>query len=311
MNVVGRLAPSPTGELHLGHAYAFLIAWWSARAQGGRVVLRLEDVDAARSSPQLSKNCEEDLRWLGLDWDQRRVQSDGIERLQEQALSLLASGYAYPCTCSRGDIQNAMGAPQQGCSEYRYPGICRGRYASLEQAERSSQKEAGLRFLAPNADITFKDRVFGEFDENPQQAVGDFLILRRNKMPCYQLAVVVDDAFDGVTEVVRGRDLLGSTTRQLALLRALGCAAPNYAHLPLVCDHLGQRLAKRRGALGLSSLRHAGVEAAAGVRWVAEKAHIPLPPGRVSAARLVEHFRWERVGQEDIRLPEDERLALL
>lgn len=309
--VVGRLAPSPTGELHLGHAFAFLIAWWSARQSGGRVVLRLEDLDAARSQVRFIDQCKTDLRWLGLDWDEERLQSAGAGRITRAAMDLHQRRLAYPCTCSRADIFRAAGAPQRGEAETLYPGTCRGRHASLEKAEQATGKDAGLRFLSSSQVIQFDDRVSGITRENPAEAHGDFLILRRNRAPCYQLAVVVDDAVDGVTEVIRGGDLLESTARQVTLQRALGYPTPAYCHLPLICDQKGRRLAKRHGDLSLAKLREEGVSAESIVGWVARLAQLVPEGDRPVARAFIQRFSWDHLSADDIRLPLDERSILL
>lgn len=318
---VGRLAPSPTGRLHLGHAFSFLVAWWSARAANGRVVLRIEDVDTRRSSTALIEGLRNDLAWLGLTWDSERLQSSTQDRIVERGLWLAERGRAYPCTCSRRDVARAAattdpgaigsglgreedGAPQQGSPELRYPGTCRHRYASLEEAEEISGNPAGLRLCVPSRVICFEDRVFGQFRADPEAEVGDFQILRRDKSPCYQLAVVIDDERDGVTEVVRGRDLLPSTARQILLAEELKLPTPHYAHLPLVCDHEGRRLAKRAADLSLAELRDRGVAPERIVGWIANVAGQRPTADPLRAIDGVAHFSWQHVGRADIFLPE-------
>jgi glutamyl-tRNA synthetase len=251
--LVGRLAPSPTGRLHLGHARTFLIAWWSIRSRSGRIVMRIEDLDESRARPELADAALADLEWLGMDWDGiPLVQSSGLERLRTSVERLLASGDAYACTCSRADIRSAAGAPQAGDVETRYPGTCRGRYSSVEHAERLSGRAASVRFVAPTGPVDVEDAFAGRLCFDPEREVGDFMIARRDGGPAYQLAVVVDDAHQGVTEVVRGDDLLPSTARQLLLQRALGLPHPRWIHVPLVGDLEGRRFAKRRDDLSQS-----------------------------------------------------------
>jgi glutamyl-tRNA synthetase len=262
---VGRLAPSPTGALHLGHARSFLLAFWSVRSQGGRLILRLEDLDVDRARPEYSDLARDDLEWLGIEWDEVRVQSRGLNRIRTAAFQLLERGLAYPCTCSRADIR-ALSAPHE--PEGRYPGTCRRRHASLEHAERESGKLAGLRFRASDREVAFEDGVAGRRAVNVQQGVGDFLILRRDKHPAYHLSVVVDDARDGVTEVLRGDDLLDSTAQHLLLYEALAMPAPSYFHVPLVVDERGQRLAKRAPKHTLRELRERGADPQKIVAWV-------------------------------------------
>lgn len=306
--LVGRLAPSPTGELHLGHARSFLLAYWSMRSRGGKLILRLEDLDLARSRAEYCDAAERDLEWLGLDWDERQLQSDHLEETRGVAHELLASGAAFACTCTRGDVREALSAPH-GAAGSGYPGTCRNRYASLAEAERRSGKLAGIRFRAPDRVYGVDDRVVGTFQENLARGSGDFLILRRDKLPAYQLAVVVDDARSKVTEVLRGDDLLSSTPRQLALFEALGAEPPRFAHVPLVVDEAGRRLAKRTDALSLAKLRASGVDAKAIVGWVARSVGLEAPE-RVAARELSAHFDLGEVPPGVVRVDE-QRIAKL
>ncbi|MGC4095213.1 MAG: tRNA glutamyl-Q(34) synthetase GluQRS [Polyangiaceae bacterium] len=284
--VVGRLAPSPTGLLHLGHARTFLVAWWSARVQGGRIVMRVEDLDGARSEPRFIEAALRDMEWLGLDWDGPvLIQSSGLPRLTQAIDGLVAHGLAYACTCTRGDIRSAQSAPQLGSTEPRYPGTCRGRYASPAEAEAKTGRPAGIRLLVPSGPVTFVDRLAGAQSFEVQAQVGDFLIARRGGLPAYQLAVVVDDAHQSVSEVVRGDDLLSSTARQRLLQQALGLPEPAWVHLPLVVDASGRRLAKREAALGLSELRERGVDPREIVSFAARSSGIDLPAGELVTAR--------------------------
>lgn len=307
-NGVGRLAPSPTGELHLGHALSFLAAFWSARSQGATLRLRLDDVDADRSHPDHIQGVLVDLKWLGLSWDGApQVESQRSPQVAEEAERLLKDGLAYPCTCTRGMLRansEGSGAPHLGDYEARYPGHCRGQFTDLEDAECQDKRSAGLRLIAADEEVSFIDRVYGHQAFNVQKSVGDFIILRRNKEPAYQLSVVVADHLDAVTEVVRGRDLLESTARQKLVARALGLKSPSYAHLPLVCDFRGHRLAKRSASLSLSQLRNAGVLAETLVGWVAKVLHQRDSAEAVPAAHVIEHFDVSRIGTKDILLPE-------
>lgn len=302
MSVIGRLAPSPTGLLHLGHARTFLLAWWSARAQNGRVLLRIEDLDGERAKPEYVAAAQRDLEWLGLDWDgEVIVQSAGLEQLAAAVQRLLDQGLAYACTCSRQDLRQSQSAPQLGVTEPRYAGTCRGRYESLAHAERTSGRRAGIRLRVPDGPSHFQDQIAGLQTFDVQAEVGDFLIARRSGAPAYQLAVVVDDAAMGVTEVVRGDDLLPSTARQLLLQRALELPHPRWAHVPLVFDEHGRRLAKRAAALGLSELRERGVDPRRLVAWAARTAGLCVAE-RATARELVAGFSLERVAREPIRL---------
>jgi glutamyl-tRNA synthetase len=303
-NRVGRLAPSPTGLLHLGHARTFLIAYWYTRSRGGELLLRVEDLDSGRSNPKFRAAALEDLEWLGLDWDgPATVQSEHLERFENAARTLLERGAAYPCVCSRGDLRTAQSAPQLGEAEARYPGTCRGRFASIEQAERESGKPAGLRLLVPPGAVTIEDDLLGEFTSDVAAEVGDFLVMRRGGAPSYQLAVTVDDAASGVTEVVRGSDLLSSAVRQWHVQNALGLPHPTWVHVPLVTDHAGRRLAKRADDLSLAELRRRGVEPTSIVRWAAESAGIALPD-RMTAAEVTPRFALGRVPRANLALDE-------
>jgi glutamyl-tRNA synthetase len=267
---VGRLAPSPTGLLHLGHARTFLIAWWRARSTGGSLLMRLEDLDGPRCTKEMAEASVRDLAWLGLDWDgPSYVQSSGLAEIDEAARHLASLGLAYACVCSRGDIRSAQSAPQQGESEPRYPGTCRGRYGSVEAALAATGKPAGLRLRVPEGPVRVQDELVGERSFDVQRTVGDFLISKRDHAPAYQLAVVVDDARQRVTEVVRGDDLLESTARQRLLQQALGLPAVRYFHVPLVVDEAGRRLAKRHDDLSLAELRAGGTDPRAIVGWAA------------------------------------------
>lgn len=294
----GRLAPSPTGSLHLGHARTFLFAWWHARSRGGRIVLRMEDLDAPRFDPEASDGILRDLEWLGLDWDGPVVtQSAGRERLDAAVRTLVADGRAYPCVCTRGDVLAAQGAPQAGVAEPRYPGTCRDRFSSVEEAERISGKPAALRFIVRPGTTALVDRFAGPFTSNVDAEVGDFVIARKGGMPAYQLAVVVDDAAEGVTEIVRGDDLLPSTARQRLLQDALGLPPVATWHVPLVTDEAGRRLAKRSEDSSLVELMTLGVDPRAVVAWAARTAGVSEMAGEAIAvpADVTPFFSMTRV----------------
>ncbi len=291
---VGRLAPSPTGLLHLGHARSFLLAWWSIRSRGGRIVLRIEDLDAERSRPELIDTCRRDLEWLGLDWNgpPRRSSADSTE-LERACEELVARGLAYPCVCTRAEVA-AISAPHPGDGELRYPGTCRGRWSSLAEAREATRRECGLRLAVEPGRVAIEDRLHGKVELDVQAEVGDFLVRRRDGAFAYQLAVVVDDATDGVTEVLRGEDLLPSAARQALVLAALGLPRPAWIHVPLVVDESGDRLAKRRGSFALSRLREAGADPRAVVAWAARSSGMEVQE-RVSAAEAMNAFRLDRL----------------
>jgi glutamyl-tRNA synthetase len=257
-SVTGRLAPSPTGAQHVGNARTYLIAWLSARAQGGAVKLRIEDIDSPRIKPGAAEEAIRDLRWLGLDWDGEPVVQTARLPHYEAALEELKRQEAvYPCTCTRSDIAAAASAPHAG-EEVAYPGTCAHRRAADAVALTAEGRPFAWRFRVKDSP-TFADLFAGERHIDLKQSGGDFVIWKSAGTPAYQLAVVVDDAAMSVTEVVRGDDLIPSTPRQLLLYRALGRMPPRFAHVPLVVGEDGRRLAKRHGDTRLSALRAAGV----------------------------------------------------
>jgi glutamyl/glutaminyl-tRNA synthetase len=260
----GRLAPSPTGYLHLGHARTFWIAQQRALAAGGTLVLRNEDLDPHRSQPHFYHAMIEDLRWLGLEWEEGPdvggrsgpySQSERHSLYRGAWRRLLDAGWLYPCRCSRKDLAMAMQAPHD--DEGIYPGTCRP--AAGQTIAASQPSGANWRFRVPEGQaIEFDDRHFGPQRSVAGQDFGDFLVWRRDHLPSYQLAVVVDDAAMQITEVVRGADLLKSTARQILLAQALGLPSPAWYHCDLLRDDQGQRLAKRHDALSLRTLREQG-----------------------------------------------------
>lgn len=291
----GRLAPSPTGAQHVGNARTYLIAWLSARNRGGRVVLRVEDIDVWRNKPGAVEQLADDLRWLGLDWDGEPVQQSlrlaehtaALERLKQLEL-------VYPCTCSRADILNATSAPHLEHEGPTYPGTCAHRRAA--DAETLTVPFA-WRFRVTNSPA-FVDRYVGPQHIDLNMAQGDFVMWRAVNVPAYQLAVVVDDAAAGVTEVIRGDDLLTSTPRQLLLYRALGLTAPEFAHVPLVVGEDGRRLAKRHGDTRMSALRAAGVPAEKLVGLLAHSCGWIDRPEPIAAKELVPLFKLEAIPHE-------------
>lgn len=302
--VVGRLAPSPTGRLHLGHARSFLLAWWSARSRGGAVRLRLEDLDAERVRPGMIEATIEDLCWLGLDWDgEPIVQSSRADAHAAAVSRLVDAGLVYPCVCTRRELAEAASAPNRGAAQEVYPGTCRGRYASLAEARAATGRDAALRFRTPPGPVTFTDRLHGPQSFDVAAEVGDFPVARRDGALAYQLAVVVDDDADRVTDVVRGDDLLASTARQILLQRALTLPAPSWLHVPLVEDHSGRRLAKREDALSLASLRTSGVTPEAVVRWSLLTAGLPAPTGAATPHAALPLYTERTLDPTPTRLP--------
>ncbi len=262
----GRIAPTPSGLMHLGHAKTFLKAQSRAREAGGILILRVEDLDRERCKREFSDALVEDLRWAGLEWEEGPdvggtcgpyYQSQRGEVFRNTWEALRQSLSIFPCHCSRKDVQAAVQAPHESGGELIYPGSCRERTPVFESA--SAAEAVNWRFRVPDGEaLEFVDENLG-----PQRFVagsdfGDFLVWRKDGMPSYELAVVADDIAMGITEVVRGQDLLLSTARQILLYRALGCKLPSYYHCPLVLDDNGKRLAKRHRSLGLRALRRRG-----------------------------------------------------
>jgi glutamyl-tRNA synthetase len=256
---VGRLAPSPTGLLHMGHARTFWIAAERARAAMGKLWLRDEDLDPQRSRPDFAEAMREDLRWLGITWDAEMWQSERLDLYREAMEQLVRRGFAYPCHCSRKDLHQAVQAPHEDDDEPVYSGRCRPKGIV---ARAHLQPGMNYRFRVPDGEVvSFVDGNVGpqSFTSGCDRAdFGDFVVWRKDGLPSYQLACVVDDATMGITEVVRGCDLLRSTARQLLLQRALALPTPLYFHTELMRDETGARLAKRHDALSLRALRDAG-----------------------------------------------------
>lgn len=263
-----RLAPSPTGTLHLGNALSFAVNWALARKLGWGVLLRIEDLDAGRVKPGSAEQTVELLRWLGLDWDAGPIrQSDNLEPYEVALKSLRDRGLLYPCSATRKEIAQALTAPHEGEHETRYPGLNRPSLPLPTPEEPDPAAPPLLeddayawRLVVPDKSVTFVDQLQGPASINVQQQVGDFALATKAGLPSYQLAVVVDDARQGVTDVVRGEDLIRSTARQVLLYEMLGLGQPpRYWHLPLVRGKDGRRLAKRDGSVRMSTYKDAGV----------------------------------------------------
>jgi glutamyl-tRNA synthetase len=260
----GRFAPSPTGELHLGSAASALLGWLFARSNDGAFVLRVEDLDTPRVRPGIEHQQMEDLRWLGIDWDEGPDvggpygpyrQSERTDRYDAAIADLETRGLVYPCDCSRAEIARVASAPHPGDEGPRYGGSCRQR----TEADRKFKRPPALRLRVPDRRVEVDDRLQGAIAENVFDSVGDFVLRRGDGIYAYQLAVVVDDLAMGVTEVVRGADLLGSAARQALLFDALGGRVPVFAHHPMILAAGGTRLAKRESSTSIRALREAGV----------------------------------------------------
>lgn len=269
-----RLAPSPTGALHLGNARTFFLNWLLARQNGWSITLRIEDLDGPRIKAGADRQALDDLCWLGLDWDHGPVlQSRRMGCYRDAVDRLIADGQVYPCVCSRTEIDRAGSAPHAEDGAAIYPGTCRGRFGSIEEAAHLNGRPPCLRFdTSRQPPVSFDDLYRGPITTDVARELGDFVVAKSDGTPAYQLAVVVDDAAMGITHVVRGDDLLDSTPRQILLYHALGQAdrIPRYTHLPLVVGPDGRRLAKRHGDTRLSSYRSSGVTPGAILRLLAK-----------------------------------------
>jgi glutamyl-tRNA synthetase len=310
----GRLAPSPTGALHLGNLRTFALAWLSIRSRRGSVVLRIEDLDGPRVKAHAARALVEDLRWLGFDWDEgpdvggahapyvqsarRELYAAALERLRD-------AGHVYPCICTRREIESALSAPQAPEDEgARYPGTCDGRFVDAAAARaEAAGREIAWRFRAPRGELAWMDLVRGPSAHDVQAGVGDFVVWRGDA--AYQLAVVVDDAAMEIDEVLRGDDLFTSTARQILLYRALGLRAPRFAHVPLVVGPDSRRCATRHGDTRVARYRELGVAPERLIGWVAESCGLAPTRTEVALRELVPRFSLERVPRE--RVVFDER----
>ncbi|MCX6898416.1 MAG: tRNA glutamyl-Q(34) synthetase GluQRS [Verrucomicrobia bacterium] len=303
--VTGRLAPTPSGGLHLGNARTFFVAWLSARAAGGRVVLRMDDLDQPRVKPGFVEQAMEDLRWLGLEWDGEPLyQSRRGEAYMAALEKLRTAGLVYPCVCSRKEIETAARAPHEGEEGPVYSGVCRGKFRDAADAQRQTGRAPCWRFAADGSGsrIEFEDALHGRRGFDVAQQLGDFIVFRSDGIAAYQLATVVDDHAQGITEVVRGDDLLTSTARQLLLYRALGLTPPRFLHVPLVLDTTGQRMAKRRDSTRLAALREAGIPAAQVVGALAASCGWAAPGERAMPAKLIARFDLSKLPRQPVQL---------
>ena len=293
----GRFAPSPTGRMHLGNVFTALLAWLSAKSQGGQIVLRVEDLDPARSRPEYTAALLKDFRWLGLDWDERAQDQSARGAVYAEAIERLrAQGLIYPCFCSRDQL-HAASAPHASDGRVIYDGRCR----DLNVTEAMLRLPHSLRVRIPEETVAFTDGLQGPQSMDLRREWGDFIVRRADAAAAYQLAVVVDDAACGITEVVRGRDLLSSTPVQLWLYKALDLPAPRFYHVPLLLAPDGRRLSKRDRDLNLDQLA---------ARWnprrivglLAWKAGLTDRWEEASPRELLPCFDWSRGRREDIVL---------
>lgn len=297
--VKGRFAPSPSGRMHLGNLFSFLLAWLSVRSQGGTLVLRIEDLDPDRCKRAYAHQLMDDLAWLGLTWDEggepaEYWQSNRFARYEEAFSALAAQGLTYPCFCTRHQRLNE--APH---GHEVSPSCPCAALSPAEQLQKAQERAPSYRVRVPRKVISFTDKLQGAVAQDLWTDCGDFPIKRSDGAWAYQLAVVVDDADMGVTEVVRGRDLLSSTPRQLWLYEALGLQAPAFYHVPLLLAPDGRRLAKRDADLDMGALRqrYTPDELIGLLAQLAGQQETATP---ISAAALAERFSWDTVPREDI-----------
>ncbi|TJY44170.1 tRNA glutamyl-Q(34) synthetase GluQRS [Cohnella pontilimi] len=313
--VRGRFAPTPSGLLHLGNAGTALLAWLQVRSLGGTMVLRIEDLDRPRCKPEWTARSLEDMRWLGLDWDEG-PDSEGpyapyeqskrgglytaaLDRLERESL-------LYRCYCSRADLLSIANAPHGLSAEGpAYPGTCRG-LSDKERAEREAGKTPSLRFALPDKPVQFEDGIAGLVHFTAGSG-GDFVVKRADGIVGYQLAVVIDDMAMEITDVLRGWDLLESTPRQLLLYEALGGVPPRFAHAPLMRGPDGSRLAKRHGDIALNALRESGVSPERIVGLMGWLYGLLDLPHAVKAKDLIPAFDLSRIPKESVALPADWR----
>ena len=298
MATVGRFAPTPSGRMHLGNVFAALVAWLSVRHDGGQMVLRMEDLDTQRTSPEYAQVLREDLLWLGLDWDQEtQPQSQRSQIYQEYFEKLEAMGLLYPCYCTRSQL-HSVNAPHLSDGTYVYTGTCR----NLSDAQRAAFDRApAWRVQVPDQEWTVDDRIQGTYKENLATHCGDFVVRRADGVYVYQLAVTVDDGLAGVNQVVRGTDLLSSAPRQMYLQSLLGFPHPEYAHVPMLLAPDGRRLSKRDKDLDLGYLRtHTTAEKLMGV--LACSAGLLDSPTPISARELADVFSFDKIRGDAIYL---------
>ncbi|RTE07172.1 tRNA glutamyl-Q(34) synthetase GluQRS [Paenibacillus whitsoniae] len=310
----GRFAPTPSGQLHIGNAFTALCAWLQIRQAGGQFVLRIEDIDKGRSRPDLMTQQIDDLRWLGLNWDEGPhvggpfgpyEQRHREPRYEEALQQLHAKGCIYPCYCSRAELAAIASAPHGLSSEGPvYPGYCR-QLSQDERLAKGVQKSPALRFAMPESMNRFDDAVAGQQAFSASE-IGDFVVKRADGMFSYQLAVTVDDAAMGITDVLRGSDLLDSTPRQLALYAALDLTPPRYAHVALLGDAEGSRMSKRDKSLSIAALRAQGATPERLLGLLAHLAGWLAHPEPVSAAALIPCFHTQQLGKPMIRVTNDQ-----
>lgn len=294
--MVGRFAPSPSGRMHLGNVFSAMLAWLSVKSQQGEMVLRIEDLDPDRCRPEYAETLKDDLRWLGLHWDREQTKQSLRDDAYEAVFEMLREkGMVYPCYCTRGEL-HAASAPHASDGRVLYAGTCRN---LSEQERRAKTKAPSWRLIVPDREIGFRDGLQGVYTENLGKDCGDFIVRRADGVYAYQLAVVTDDADGGITQVVRGMDLLSSTPRQLYLYELLGKQPPQFIHVPLLVAPDGRRLSKREKDLDLGALRktHTAPQL---LGYLAKLAGVIETEEPLSAQELAQSFDWKKVKKEPI-----------
>lgn len=301
---VGRFAPTPSGRMHLGNVFAALIAWLSVRSQDGTMILRMEDIDTQRARPEYADTLRKDLRWLGLSWDQETApQSSRAEVYETYFQKLMEMGLLYPCYCTRAQL-HSVNAPHLSDGTYIYPGTCRG----LPPAQQAAfHRPPAWRIRVPDRRITLTDRLQGDYSENLATDCGDFVVRRGDGAFVYQLAVTVDDGLSGVTEVVRGADLLSSCPRQMYLQTLFDFSHPDYAHIPLLVAPDGRRLSKRDRDMDLGFLREQ-MTAPTLLGWLSSSAGLIDRNEPISARELIGEFSWSKLQKDPICLDISQKL---
>lgn len=294
--MTGRFAPSPSGRMHLGNLFSAMLAWASVRSRNGEMVLRIEDLDPDRCRPEYAETLKQDLLWLGLDWDREQTpQSRRSEIYAGYFEALEKRGLLYPCYCTRTEL-HAASAPHASDGRVLYAGTCK----NLTPAQRQEKTKApAWRLMVPDREYSFTDGLQGPYAENLAHDCGDFIIRRADGVHAYQLAVVVDDAAGGVTQVVRGMDLLDSTPRQLYLYELLGLKPPEFYHVPLLTAPDGRRLSKREKDLDMGFLRQNHTPQQL-LGKLAHLAGVLDRPEAISAPELAGIFAWNRVRKEPV-----------
>ncbi len=297
----GRLAPTPSGYMHLGNAFSALLSWLSVRSQGGQLLLRIEDLDQNRSRPEYVTSLLNDFSWLGLDWDEGPIfQSDRTPFYEKNLTKLKQNNLLYPCFCTRKQL-HAASAPHESDGLHLYNGHCR----RLPHSEFSLQHYHGtLRVKVPSEDVFLHDTCFGPYTQNLARDCGDFILRRSDGVYAYQLATPADDGDMHITEVVRGRDLLSSSPRQIWLMQKLGYTPPQFCHVPLLLAPDGRRLAKRDRDLEIAFLRENGWHAPHLIGLLAFWAGLLPKWEAVYAKDLIAEFKWNKITIKDIYVPE-------